>query len=375
MSQVTAMLLLVACIFFILFRLFKRSLKRTIYSYTNIGYVTLMTLVVFFTLIQISNIIISGLPDSGDFHTHLYRSLLIFPKVFAMYTIPILTIIFLFGIISNISLIRHEGLHIKNALGLYIGLAYIGAAVIISILSDTANAHNLLMTDDYVNTGGLIFCLIVIFTLNTICYLECYLFAFLIMSYIAEKHIPSYDKDFIIILGCSIAKSGALLPLLKGRVNKAIHFAWNQEIATGTPVKYVPSGGQGSNEIMSEGSAMEFYLLSHGAEDYEILPEKKSLNTYENFLFSKKIIDEKMPGAKVAFATTNYHVLRSGILARDAGIPAEGIASSTKWYFWPNGLLREFVGLFVHNKKPHLLFMGLNILSCILLGIIWNIIP
>ena len=375
MIHLLLLLLIMICLLFILHRLFQRSLKRTIYSYTNIGYVTLMIGVIFFTIVQISYIIIYGLPAENDVRSHVYRSILTFPKVFAMYTIPILTIIFLFCIVSNVSLVRHEGMHIKNALGLYIGVAYIGATVVMSILSEHSNAHNLLTTDDYLSAGDLAWCFAVIFALNAICYLECFLFAFLIMSYIAEKHVPTYDKDCIIILGCSIAKSGALLPLLKGRVNKAIRFAWDQEIATGKPVKYVPSGGQGANEIMAEGSAMEFYLLTHGAEDYEIMPEKKSLNTYENFLYSKKIIDEKMPDAKVAFSTTNYHVLRSGILARDAGIPAEGIASSTKWYFWPNGLLREFVGLFLHNKKPHLVFLGLDLLVCIILGSIWYILP
>ena len=375
--MIIALILLaaMAAIFVILHGLFRKSLHKTIYSYTNIGYVTLMIGVIFFTLVQLSYLIINGLPAKSDTQAHLIRSFLIFPKVFAFYTIPILTVIFAFCIVSNISLVRHEGMHIKNALGLYIGIAYIGAAVVISLIARTVNAHTLLTTDNFMSTSRLLWGILVIFILNTVCYLECFLFAFLIMSYIAEKHIPAYDKDCIIILGCSIAKDGALLPLLKGRVNKAIHFAWDQEIATGKPVKYVPSGGKGSNEIMAEGSAMEFYLLSHGAEDYEVFSEKASLNTYQNFLYSKKIIDEKMPGAKVAFATTNFHVFRSGILARDAGIPAEGIASSTKWYFWPNGLLREFVGLFVHNKKPHLVFMGINALVCIVIGIVWYVIP
>lgn len=375
MIQFIILLTFIAIIFLVLYISFKHSLKKTVYSYTNIGYVTLMIGSIFFTVIQISYVAMYGLPDNSGLHNYLFHSLLEFPKVFAIYTIPILTLFFAFCIISNIALIRHEGMHIKNALGLYIGIAYIGVGIVAILLSDKANAKNLLMTDYYISTKGFVFCILIIFTLNIICYLECFLFAFLVMSYIATKHIPSYDKDCIIILGCSISKSGALLPLLKGRTNKAIHFAWDQEIATGKPVKFVPSGGQGSNEVIAEGSAMEFYLLSHGAENTEILTEKKSKNTYENFLYSKKLIDDNFSNAKVAFATTNYHVLRSGILARDVGLTAEGIASSTKWYFWPNGLLREFVGLFLHNKKPHLLFVGADILTCLILGLIWYVLP
>ena len=167
----------------------------------------------------------------------------------------------------------------------------------------------------------------------------------ILAGFIAARHQPAYDKDFAIIPGCSISKQGGLLPLLKGRTNRAIRFAWDQERATGKPVRYIPTGGQGPDEIMSEGSAMEMYLLSHSAEQYEILPEKKSVNTYENMLFAKRLIDEEMPDAKVCYVTTNYHVLRSGILARKAGLDAEGLASGTKWYFWPNGYVREMVGI------------------------------
>lgn len=188
-------------------------------------------------------------------------------------------------------------------------------------------------------------------------------FGFLIMSYLAVKRKPEYDVDYVVILGCSISKDGHLLPLLKARVNRAIHFAWDQEIATGKPVLFVPSGGQGKDEIMSEGSAMEFYLLTHGAEKYEIFPEKNSTNTKENLIFSKEIIDEKLENAKIAFCTTNFHVFRSGILAQKAGLNAQGISSTTKWYFWPNALIREYIGFLSLYPIHHIV-----LIVCILLA-------
>ena len=175
----------------------------------------------------------------------------------------------------------------------------------------------------------------------------------IIMGWIAALQKPQYNKDFIIIPGCSISKTGGLLPLLRGRTNRAVRYAWDQEIATGKKVCYVPSGGQGADEIMSEGSAMELYLLAHGAETDEVFPERESTSTYENFAFSKKVIDAQSSGAKVAFSTTNYHVLRCGLLARRVGLDAEGIASRTKWYFWPNGFAREVVAIFAMSRKAH----------------------
>lgn len=60
---------------------------------------------------------------------------------------------------------------------------------------------------------------------------------------------------------------------------------------------------------------------------------------------------QQNPDAKIAFSTTNYHVFRSGMFANMAQMHAEGIGSRTKWYFWPNALVREFIGLLTYQKK------------------------
>ena len=189
-----------------------------------------------------------------------------------------------------------------------------------------------------------------------LCYAECTVLSICIIGYAVLRIQPSYDRDFVVILGCSISRKGKVRPILKGRVNRAIRFAWEQEIRTGKPVKYVPSGGQGSDEPMSEGSAMELYLLSHSAEDYEVFPEKKSRNTKENLLFSKKVIDGQKKDAKVMIVTTNVHVLRSGMLARRAGMMnAQVIGSTTRWYFWPNAFLREMIAILLMCAGVHLI--------------------
>lgn len=67
----------------------------------------------------------------------------------------------------------------------------------------------------------------------------------------------------VYILGCGIRKDGTLLPLLKGRVDKAIESYNKQLEATGKKAVFVPSGGQGSDEIISEGEAMKRYLIEN----------------------------------------------------------------------------------------------------------------
>lgn len=344
--------------------LLRKSLKKTLYSYRNI----LLSGIILFFLIQLG-VVISTMIDVffGQSMPSLRQMVDFFsnyPRYFSNFAIPVMVLISLSVLISNISLIRHEGFRLHNLYGAFIGALYIGGSLILFNISSFVRNFEF---GELINT---ILTYLVLFAVLVLCYLECVLIGTMIIGYAAAKQIPKYDKDFIIILGCLISKEGGLLPLLKGRTNKAIRFAWDQEIATGHKVLYVPSGGQGKNEIMSEGSAMELYLISHGAENDEVYPEKESRNTYENMLLSKRIIDSVMPNAKIAFATTNYHVLRSGILARRAGFDAEGIASTTKWYFWPNGFVREFFGILRMNIKAHVIAMSTCAVIALVLGIL-----
>ena len=347
------------------------SLKKTIFRYHNVSYAAGMLAA------AVSLVIFAGylLTETGNMQSfesgRLFEIVLQLPGTFSSFTVPVILVISILICISNAALIRHEGFRPANALGILYGGLYIGGTLAVYGLEEWIRSRILLPYGLHENRLLIaVYTGIFLFLTSALCYLECIFFGVCLMSWLAVRHIPAHDKDFIIIPGCSISKSGGLLPLLKGRVNRAIRFAWEQEIDTGKPLKYVPSGGQGQDEIMSEGSAMEFYLLTHGAEQWEILPEKKSVNTLENFRLSKQIIDEVLPGAKTAFATTNYHVFRCGLLARRVGLDAEGIASTTKWYFWPNGFVREFFGILSINRKGHCVILTADAAVCLLIAAI-----
>ena len=71
--------------------------------------------------------------------------------------------------------------------------------------------------------------------------------------------------------------------------------------------------------------------------------------------------------SKVAFATSSYHVCRGGILAYEMGWNIDGIGSRTKWYFWPNAFLREFIGLLAESWVQQLTAAGvITVLSALL---------
>ena len=117
---------------------------------------------------------------------------------------------------------------------------------------------------------------------------------------------------------------------------------------------FIPSGGKGNDEIISEAQAMKNYLIEQGINKNKIILEDKSTNTYENIRNSNKIIKEENKKANIAFSTTNYHVFRTGIIAANQKILMEGIGSKTKAYYWINAFIREFVATLVSEKKSHI---------------------
>ena len=143
------------------------------------------------------------------------------------------------------------------------------------------------------------------------------------------------------------------------RADSALAFEQAQFKSTGRHACFVPSGGQGSDEIISESEAMKRYLMENGVPEERIWCEDKSVNTYQNMLFSKRVMD-RHGGCRPAFATTNYHVFRGYVLAQKVGMQdAQGISAKTKWYFYPNAFLRELVGLIVDKKWKHIIFLTL----------------
>ena len=108
---------------------------------------------------------------------------------------------------------------------------------------------------------------------------------------------------------------------------------------------------------MPEAEAMRRYLVSQGIPESAIRVEDRSHNTYQNMEYSRALIEKERPDAKVAYATTNYHVFRSGVWASLAGLPAEGMGSRTKWWYWPNAFMRECAGLMLNRVPQELLLL------------------
>lgn len=278
-----------------------------------------------------------------------------------MILIPVLLVLALLVSLSNIMLIIREGFHPVNALGIGMSILWILGLYLVVVMSvftftmDWTEHFLLLLAFDSIAS-------LLIYVMG---YFECMILSAAAATTLASRYKPAHDKDYIIILGCAMLSDGTPAPLLRGRVDAAVAFEKEQFAKTGKHAFFVPSGGRGKDEIISEAECMKRYMTAQGVPAEQILLEDKSTNTRENMAFSKRVIEEhagSLEGLKIAFATTSYHVFRGYILSRKFNFRAEGISAKTKLYFFPNAFLREFVGLVFDRKKQHPIFLGLLIL-------------
>jgi uncharacterized SAM-binding protein YcdF (DUF218 family) len=302
--------------------------------------------------------------------TEVYNNTLKSFSYFAILTLPCIAVLAVYAIITNIVLIKKEGFSYRNLLGVFLGIfalmGLFGSQTLYMLTSKLVSGEQLVIVKKFFD----------IMINVVLSYFYTLIIATLYCNTLAANHIPTFDKDYVIILGCKIKEDGTLTPILKARVDRAIEFAKMQKEKTGKDIFFIPSGGKGSDEVMSEANAMKNYLIKQGISKDNILVENKSTNTIENMKFSNSIIIKNKENAKISFSTTNYHVFRSGIIANECGIDCEGMGSPTKWYFYTNALIREFIANLMNQKKEHFIlvtFINVVLFILVIIGYKYNL--
>ena len=328
---------------------YRKDCSEDLYQYKNITTLGLIVFIAFLLLLQIEMLLTFQGP-----YMYIYR-LIMSGGSFSLYSFPIALVLSICITVSNFNLMRKEGRNPRNMLGIALGLLLIIAIVAPSIISDIVYNHSNI--DVHRETGAPRH--IMMFIENGMsalaAYLECILIGTIGVALRAAKHIPAFDKDCIVIHGSKIRDDGGLTKLLQERADRAVEFSRMQKEATGKDIVFIPSGGKGTDEIISEADAIKNYLVGIGIPDDHILAEDKSVNTLENIKFSYQLMKERLGGSEpnMAISTTNYHVCRAGMYASELGIKAEGIGSRTKRYFWVNAFIREFVATINSERKRH----------------------
>ncbi len=158
---------------------------------------------------------------------------------------------------------------------------------------------------------------------------------------------PERGAPAVIVLGGGL-KGGRPSGSLARRLDKALEYA-----EANPETLIVTTGGLGAGQTVTEGKAMEEYLVERGFPRERILREETSTSTEENLRNAAALLEEEKglkPGEyRVVISTTDYHVFRALRVARRQGLNAEGLGSRSSWYLKLNFYLREYLAVLAYG--------------------------
>ena len=160
----------------------------------------------------------------------------------------------------------------------------------------------------------------------------------------AVKHHDD-DCDYLMILGCNIIGADTPCPQLCDRMDRAAEYLNLHQ----NSIVVACGGCFRPEQTVSEAEIIKRYLKNKGIDERRILLEDKSTTTYENFEFALKIIEEhsnrKANEIKIAFLTSDYHIFRSGMIAKMSGIEnVLKVSASTHGKSYKSYIREYFVG-------------------------------
>lgn len=139
----------------------------------------------------------------------------------------------------------------------------------------------------------------------------------------------------VIVLGCAL-RAGRPSSLLRYRLEQAEQVARR----TPDPVTVICCGGVGEDGGPSEAEVMGDWLRDRGIADIRLEPH--STSTLENLANARPMVDH----GPVTVVTSDFHVFRTGSLARRAGNAHWRVEGSpTPPQYWATSMLREFLAL------------------------------
>ena len=296
---------------------------------------------------------------------------------------PLLTIVFL--LVNTVVVVRNNGFSLTSM------LPFLMAGFLVLLIA-SPTIVNYFDPD----VRHIIVFVLGLFTLEGLWFSFTFM-ALLFYSWVYRLLPRRRQYDYIIIHGAGL-DGPRPTPLLAGRIDKALEL-WKKQHQHG---KFVVSGGQGADEIVSEAQAMRDYLLEKGVSADAILMEDKSTTTWENLRYSLAIINADRAtdvGATssaavasgavtttasdaaasdasgtatssgdftTAVVTSDFHVFRCAEYAHNLGIKADGIGSHTKGWYWPTAFIREFIAITKAHLWPYLVIGGLYTLINVL---------
>lgn len=172
---------------------------------------------------------------------------------------------------------------------------------------------------------------------------------FAAVMYGSYDHITG-EPQVMVILGCRVMPGGEPSMLLQDRLETALDY-----LEEDPDILVVVSGGQGSNEPVSEAACMADWLEEKGISEDRIFLEDQSSNTKENLIFSKDLLAREgidVGETDVLVVSNGFHLTRARMLAERFGYgevstlaaPSSHIPSRIQMYIRePLALVKSFL--------------------------------
>ncbi len=166
------------------------------------------------------------------------------------------------------------------------------------------------------------------------------LFIGLSVCMIAACNNEPDENATLIVLGASL-RGNQPSELLRGRLEAA--YAYLIECPE---AKCIVSGGQGEDEICTEASVMQAYLVDKGIDPARIYLEENSTSTFENIRESRELIEQHGLSSEVAVVTQEFHQFRAQQFVKRAGLTVSGaVTAYTPWHLLASYWIRDFAGI------------------------------
>ena len=160
---------------------------------------------------------------------------------------------------------------------------------------------------------------------------------------------PAEHCAYVLVLGAKVRPDGPSVSLMN-RIDAAYDYltAHPDSIA-------IVSGGKGADEPMTEAKCMYDHLIARGIDPDRVWMENKATSTWENMNFTLALIEARtgQRPEKIGLISSEYHLYRAGLFARDCGVESVGIpAHTTRLSQMINHFMREVAGVW------HYLILG-----------------
>ena len=160
---------------------------------------------------------------------------------------------------------------------------------------------------------------------------------------------PKESVEYVVVLGAKVNRDGPSVSLWD-RICAAYEYADEHPDTV-----LILSGGQGTDEPITEAECMFRELFWMGIDPDRLWAEHFATSTWENLHFSLDLIEEKtgQRPTKIGVLSSEYHLFRASLFAKACDVEFVGIpARTSRWGQRINHFMREVAGVW------HYLILG-----------------